>query len=428
MYVLNTTGKSIEVLLAGAVTTNQLVIVSSYMDVTATAATIPGANDLLTSDTTAVTAVAAPGASTSRLIKHLSIFNADTASATVTVRLNNSSTYRTLVKITLEASSFMETSDFVRWSVVRSDGSTPSTTGATGPAGDTGAAGVGLPGMDGVDGEDGMPGPPGRDGANGADGADGSPGATGPAGASAPGLPGMDGDDGADSFVPGPPGPTGATGATGSAGASMPGLPGMDGEDGADGMPGPPGAAGATGSAGAAGTPGPMGFNGEDGESGFVLLQPSGGFGGYIVLQDQKSSASAGGTFTSGAWQTRTLNTEVIDTGNNCSLSSNQFTLDAGTYEITASAPGYFCSDHQIRLQNITDSTTTSTGTSEYSTNGVADTSQTRSFLVDRFTITAAKAFEIQHRCAVTRATNGFGVAFGVTTEVYTLVLLRKVA
>ena len=58
----------------------------------------------------------------------------------------------------------------------------------------------------------------------------------------------------------------------------------------------------------------------------------------YIKLSDVKSAGTAGGTFTSGSWQTRTLNTEDSDTGGNCSLSSNQFTLDAGTYEINARA------------------------------------------------------------------------------------------
>lgn len=48
------------------------------------------------------------------------------------------------------------------------------------------------------------------------------------------------------------------------------------------------------------------------------------------VIQDQKSSGTDGGTFTSGAWRTRTLNTTVLNTiGAGFSLSSNQFTLAA---------------------------------------------------------------------------------------------------
>lgn len=151
-----------------------------------------------------------------------------------------------------------------------------------------------------------------------------------------------------------------------------------------------------------------------------------------IILEDQKTTNTNGGTFTSGAWRTRTLNTEVCDTGSNCSLSSNQFTLDAGTYEIEASASAYGVQYHACRLQNVTDSTTTLSGTSEFCDPRNTDTASNRSFLRGRFTIASAKAFEIQHQCNSTLATTGFGNAVGavftVGNEVYTTVFLRKVA
>lgn len=150
------------------------------------------------------------------------------------------------------------------------------------------------------------------------------------------------------------------------------------------------------------------------------------GLNGVVILQDQQTTSTDGGTFTSGAWQTRTLNTEVVDVNGVCTLSSNQFTLDAGTYEILASAPAYYVINHQARLQNISDTATELTGTSEYSYN--ANTAQTRSVIQGRFTIASSKTFEIQHRCNTTRATNGFGAGAGFTTEVFTTVFLRKVA
>jgi hypothetical protein len=57
-------------------------------------------------------------------------------------------------------------------------------------------------------------------------------------------------------------------------------------------------------------------------------------------IKDEKSSGTASGTFTSGAWQTRTLNTVSGDTAM-VSLSSNQFTLGVGTYQIIAKAPAF---------------------------------------------------------------------------------------
>ncbi|MCE3234527.1 MAG: hypothetical protein K0Q50_707 [Vampirovibrio sp.] len=144
-----------------------------------------------------------------------------------------------------------------------------------------------------------------------------------------------------------------------------------------------------------------------------------------IVLRDQKTQNTDGGTFTSGAWRTRDLNTEVQDTGGNCTLSTNQFTLSPGTYQIEASAPGFRVQDHQIRLQNITDGSTTLIGTSAAAENAV--NTITRSFIQGQFSITANKTFEIQHQCSATGTTTGFGNAANYTTEVYTTVVLRKV-
>ena len=145
-----------------------------------------------------------------------------------------------------------------------------------------------------------------------------------------------------------------------------------------------------------------------------------------VVLQDQKTAGTDGGTFTQDAWQTRTLNTEVVDVNNLCTLAANQFTLEAGTWEILASAPAQTSGDHQARLQNVTDAVAVLLGTSE--TVGGATAAQNRSHIVGRFTIAASKALEIQHYCLTTRATDGFGEALGITTEVYTTVWLRKVA
>lgn len=146
----------------------------------------------------------------------------------------------------------------------------------------------------------------------------------------------------------------------------------------------------------------------------------------YLEYRDEKASGTAGGTFTSGAWQTRTLTAEVHDTGGHGSLASNQITLAAGTYECEIGAIGYACGNHQVRLRNITDGASTLVGFSQNSNNGstVISVGTCRG----RFTIAASKVFEIQHRCSVTVATNGFGLAnsFG-ENEVYTVARLWKV-
>jgi hypothetical protein len=144
-------------------------------------------------------------------------------------------------------------------------------------------------------------------------------------------------------------------------------------------------------------------------------------------VQDQKADGTDGGTFTAAAWRTRVLNAEVVDTGSHCTLASNQITLAAGTYRARISCPALAVQQHQARLQNITDGTTTLNGTSEYADDtGLV---QTRSFVEGRFTIAATKVFEVQHYGTLTNTVNGFGNATSTGIgEVYTTVELWKEA
>ena len=149
-------------------------------------------------------------------------------------------------------------------------------------------------------------------------------------------------------------------------------------------------------------------------------------FQSYAILQDQKAQNTGGGTFTAGAWQTRDLNTEVFDPDGIVSLSTNQFTLIAGTYLIHWSAPAYAVQRHQSILYDVTGVAYLDRGTSAYSRD--AGTGQTsRSFGTARVTISSSNTYEIRHRGTVTHATNGFGIETNVTTpEVYTVVEIYK--
>mgnify|MGYP001561478240 CR=1 FL=1 len=146
----------------------------------------------------------------------------------------------------------------------------------------------------------------------------------------------------------------------------------------------------------------------------------------YIYIRDEKAATTEGGTFTSGAWRTRTLNTEVADTGNNATLATNQITLAAGTYRFRADAPAYDVNTHQAKLYNITDVADIALGTSERS--GDAANTVTRSFVAGRFTIAGSKVLELQHRCVTTFADSGFGRAVGWATEVYAQIEFWKEA
>lgn len=117
MIILDTVNRSLEVLLGGNATANQLPVVVSYVDLTATTFT-PIANQTATNNTTAVTAVAAPGASTQRQVKQLTVQNADTASAAVIVRYNDNSTTRVLVRSTLAVNETLQYNDGLGWQIL----------------------------------------------------------------------------------------------------------------------------------------------------------------------------------------------------------------------------------------------------------------------------------------------------------------------
>lgn len=145
------------------------------------------------------------------------------------------------------------------------------------------------------------------------------------------------------------------------------------------------------------------------------------------VIEDQQTQNTNGGTFTSGADRTRTLNTVVSDlTGIVVSLSSDQFTLRAGTYKIYWSAPAFACAGHQSLLYNVTDSSAVKRGSSAFNDGSDSTTSYSMGSAI--VVISSNKAFEVRHRCATTRSTDGLGKPANVGAEVYTRVEIEKVA
>ena len=147
-----------------------------------------------------------------------------------------------------------------------------------------------------------------------------------------------------------------------------------------------------------------------------------------LHVRDEKSANTAGGAFTSGSWQTRTLNTVMTNEISGASLSSNQVTLPSGTYYVHAGARGYTVNVNKLKWYNTSDSSDVLIGDqarSDSSANANAFVS-----VMGRFTISAQKTFELQHRCETTRSdANGYGPAanFGVV-EVFANVQLWKVA
>lgn len=150
-----------------------------------------------------------------------------------------------------------------------------------------------------------------------------------------------------------------------------------------------------------------------------------------IILQHYENANTSAGGQVIGSWATRKLNRESIDTGNYCALSSNQFTLDAGTYDIEAAAAFYNTHESMIRLFNVT-------------ANGVQDdlgnndilslTTDVESGGADivmhgRFTIANQSVLRIESRVGVNNTVTGWGKAhnWGVE-ERYMTVKLQKIS
>ena len=157
-------------------------------------------------------------------------------------------------------------------------------------------------------------------------------------------------------------------------------------------------------------------------------LTRTGGFGkfaSYAIIADQKSQDTDGGTFTAGDWRTRDLNTELADPDSIVSISSNQFTLAAGSYLIEWSCPALRVGRHQSRLYDITGSASIQHGKSAVSDTG-SDGDGNDSDGAARITISANNIYEIQHRCSSTYSSTGLGNGADMGAEIYTLVKIHK--
>jgi len=142
-------------------------------------------------------------------------------------------------------------------------------------------------------------------------------------------------------------------------------------------------------------------------------------------IREEQAAGTDGGTFTSGAWQTRVLNTEKTTNISGASLSSNQVTLPAGTYYVEANAPARGVSEHILKLRDTTNTTDLIIGGVMTAVSG----SSSSSMLSGVITLGGTVVLELQHRSTATQATDGFGKAANVAVvEVYSEIKIWKVA
>jgi hypothetical protein len=131
------------------------------------------------------------------------------------------------------------------------------------------------------------------------------------------------------------------------------------------------------------------------------------------IVWDEKAQNSNGGTFTSGAWRQRDLNTK-LDPDNLVTVASNAVTiLQSGKYWIRAICPTLSTDRHQARITK--NNTLLQQGISQYDV--------AMSIVSAVTTLDANDILRLEHQCRVTNATYGFGVGdlsdYGV--EIYSI-------
>lgn len=144
------------------------------------------------------------------------------------------------------------------------------------------------------------------------------------------------------------------------------------------------------------------------------------------ILEDRANSGSNGGSSVAATWNKRVLDTEYDPDGIVDALSSGVFTLNTGTYRITAWSTVYNVGANQCRLRRTSGTPATiAVGSSEYSPAG-GNTST--SVLCIEFSVSGSTTFELQHYTELLKANSGLGldVSSGETNR-YAIVKIEKV-
>ena len=150
-------------------------------------------------------------------------------------------------------------------------------------------------------------------------------------------------------------------------------------------------------------------------------------FSSYAIIADQKAQNTDGGTATSGAWRERDLQTEIADPDSIVSISSNQFTLAAGSYLIKWYTGARKVMAHQTRLYDVTGTAEVEVGTSEQSHTDAPESSY-KSMGAARVSPGSSNVYSIEHQVNTTKATEGWGTAANFGVEQYTTVEIYKEA
>ena len=144
-----------------------------------------------------------------------------------------------------------------------------------------------------------------------------------------------------------------------------------------------------------------------------------------LHVRDEKAANTHGGASVAASWNIRTLNTIKTNEIAGASLATNVITLPAGTYEADIRSPVMRVQAHRARLYDVTNSVALILGES-----GNSDSAEGSmvSSIRGRFTLAAVTNVRVEHYTTAAVASFGLGFATNQGTEVYTDLMIRKVA
>ncbi len=132
---------------------------------------------------------------------------------------------------------------------------------------------------------------------------------------------------------------------------------------------------------------------------------------GFMIREEKSSNGDAAVATTDNV---RKITTQVVNTIAGASLGVDEFTLPAGTYEVTGRAVINDVGRHRFILYNKTDAGITLEGFSEFNSTLGGFNSGGEAVLRGRFTIGSSKTFEFQH---YTEGEDGAGLGANIGND-----------
>lgn len=147
------------------------------------------------------------------------------------------------------------------------------------------------------------------------------------------------------------------------------------------------------------------------------------------IIGEEQTSGTAGGASTATTWTTRVLNTESYDPDGIVSISSNKFTLAAGTYRVKAQSAfagnAGSSSVVKLRFRNVTATTVLRVGVNTGMITGGFGLAEVEDTIVANGT----DEFDLQYYVTAAKTSNGLGspASEASANEIYTRIYIEQI-